>query len=57
LGITLCIVALASSAYQANSKPEIDYFTPELVDGAYTERLDWYGEKYQTTKVVSFERG
>ena len=28
-----------------------------MVDGSYTERLDWYGETYQTTKVVTFERG
>jgi hypothetical protein len=37
--------------------PEVDYFKPELVDGTLTERLDWYGEKYRSTKVTSFDRG
>lgn len=28
-----------------------------MKDGAMTERLDWYGTTYGTTKVVDFKRG
>jgi len=37
--------------------PEEDYFTPEVIDGATTARLDWYGTKYETTEVVNYPRG
>lgn len=46
MGIVLSIIALASNVWQANSLPEEQYFTPELKEGAMTERLEWYGKEY-----------